>query len=174
VSIIDDFASCDGAISLIDGRDGGWFTFGDEDVSVAPSNPVLDQAPPGGVFDDSACSAWYTAACSEPAYYCDFAGLGFVFFEDESPYDLSGYQGLSIRKEGAEQWIVVHMGEELSFGATLPSTLGTHAVYFYNFVPSGDTPIDALPDWSQVTKIEFTAITPGSSSELAIYDIRLL
>ena len=64
--------------------------------------------------------------------------------------------------------------DELTFGATLPSTLGTHAVYLYDFVPSGETSSSAVPDWSQVTKIEFTAVTPGSSSQLAIYDIRLL
>ncbi|HEU5076720.1 MAG TPA: hypothetical protein VFU02_21165, partial [Polyangiaceae bacterium] len=169
---VDDFSSCDGDVTRVDGRDGYWFTFGDYDVNVAPTTDVGAQTPPSE-FDDPSCAAWYTTGCAETAVYCSFAGLGFVFYDDEAPYDLSSYQALQIQREGDAQWIVVHMSGGLTFGASLPSGLGTDSVYFYTFVPSGDTDIYAIPDWSQVTKIEFTSLTPEASA-FAIYDIRLL
>ncbi len=171
-AIIDDFASCDGDIAPVDGRDGGWFTFGDDDVNVTPTSNVAAQSPPSD-FEDPSCAAWYTTGCGETAVDCTFAGIGFVFFEDESPYDLSAYQALQVRREGDAQWVIAHMSGGLTFGASLATGTGTRTLYFYDFVPSGETDIYALPDWSQVTKIEFTSLTPEASG-FAIYDLRLL
>jgi hypothetical protein len=171
-AIIDNFSSCDGVISRVEGRDGVWFTFGDNGVNVAPAGAVGAQPAPSGFGDQQSCAAWYTTGCVAGETQCNFAGLGFTFRSDESPVSLSGYSGFSLRKEGDEQWVVVHNPGARAFGATLPAGEGTVALYFSDFVPSGDTPISAVPDWTQVSKVEFTTTAPAGSG-FAIWDIRL-
>ncbi len=174
-AIIDNFSSCDGKVSVVAGRDGSWYTFGDDDVNVAPTSGIGAGSAPSGFSDSTSCAAWITAGCESTDTSCSYAGLGVAFKSDEAPVDLSSYDGFTVQMEGDEVWVIVHMTESRAFGTTIPAAAGAQAsrsVHFADLVPSGDTPEDATPDFAAVIKIEFTAVDP-SAFGLAIWDMRM-
>ncbi|HET9956746.1 MAG TPA: hypothetical protein VFQ61_19760 [Polyangiaceae bacterium] len=177
--ILDNFSSCDRFISRVAGRDGGWFTFGDNDVNLTPntsgSAPLPAASSPPSQFSDHSCAAWVTGGCAETADSCAYAGIGFVLRSDGGGYDLSDFEGLQFDYEGGDLWVVVTGAQGRSFGTGIMASNGsrrTRSFAFSELVPSGETPKDAVLDLRGVKQIDFTTITP-SGFGLAIWDIRL-
>lgn len=176
-SIIDNFSSCDGLISVVAGRDGFWYGFGDNDVNVSPNfagGALTNSTPPSG-FSAAPCAAWITGGCTEGALACSFAGIGFTLQASEAGYDLSEYSGFTFDYEGDDTFVIVNLTQGRSFGVNVPASSGARAprtVTFASLDATANNPSGAVLDLTQVTKIEFTTTAPEGFGQ-AIYNVTL-
>jgi hypothetical protein len=176
-SIIDNFSSCDGLISVVAGRDGFWYGFGDNDVNVSPNfagGALTNSTPPSG-FSAAPCAAWITGGCTEGALACSFAGIGFTLQASEAGYDLSEYSGFTFDYEGDDIFVIVNLTQGRSFGVNVAASSGARAprtVTFASLDATANNPSGAVLDLTQVTKIEFTTTAPQGFGQ-AIYNVTL-
>ncbi len=175
-AILDDFASCDGAIARVAGRDGGWYTYGDLDVNLTPNTSGGAEGastPPSG-FEDSSCAAWVTGGCEVGSLDCTFGGIGLTLLTAAAPYDLAGYEGMTFGYEGDDMWVQVLDDNGGVFGVIVDGSAGARAqrtMYFDDLTPNADS-LTNVPDLSAVTDIQFSALAPEAFGQ-AIYDLRL-
>jgi hypothetical protein len=151
--------------------------FGDNDVNLTPNTAggLPATSPPPTSFSSDNCAAWVTGGCPVGALSCGYGGLGFTFLDSEGAYDISAYTGLEFSYEGDDLYVIVHMTGARTFGTHIPGSpgaLGLRQFSFSELMPSGDTPVSAIPDFSAATKVEFTTLTPDAFGQ-AIYSVRL-
>jgi hypothetical protein len=176
--IIDNFSSCNNVISRVAGRDGSWYTFGDNDVNVTPNTQSANPAPavssPPSAFSSGACAAWVTGGCATTADACAYAGNGFTFRADSGPYDVSAYAGVQFDYEGDQLWVAVTTSSGYAFGtiiAASPAARRTRSFNFADLTPAAETPQGTPFDLTRIRQIEFTATKPSGFGQ-AIWDVR--
>lgn len=176
--IIDNFSSCNNVISRVAGRDGGWYTFGDNDVNITPNTQSANPAPavssPPSGFSGGACAAWVTGGCAATADACNFAGNGFTFRSDSGPYDVSAYEGVQFDFEGDQLWVAVTTSSGFAFGTVIAASTGarrTRSFRFADLTPAAETPPGTDFDLTRIRQIEFTSTQPSGFGH-AIWDVR--
>jgi hypothetical protein len=157
---IDDFATCDEAIPLIEGRSGTWGDFGSAAITYS-----VGFGDPGEAFNDHSCAAWMTGG-GEAVTTSDYAGV-FVMLEDSAgiegggPYSLSGHTGIRIAIESVHQLVLqVRTVGDGYFGIVLtPDGLPvtTYDIPF-SYMSVLDHSALSVFDLTQVTQIQVTVV----------------
>jgi hypothetical protein len=157
---IDDFASCDFAIPLIEGRSGTWGDFGSAAITYS-----VGFGDPGEAFNDHSCAAWMTGG-GELVTTSDYAGV-FVMLDDSTgvegggPYSLSGHTGIRIAIESVHQLVLqARTVGDGYFGIVLtPDGLPvtTYDIPF-SYMSALDHSALAVFDLTQVTQIQVTVV----------------
>jgi len=145
VTLIDDFADCDGNIIEVDGRNGVWYNLN----GSASNTMTVGQAPDGWT---PGCGVYLVGNCPS----CEVAGLAVILAA--GTYDLSGYQGISVTFESeATLYVAVKTTNGSSYSYLRSSEVlgtgsgGTRMIYFASMTP--DAGFHGL-NWAQ--EIHFT------------------
>lgn len=168
--LIDDLEDCDSQILPIAGRMGSWFH--DADIGITQSYGYNDPSvgAPMIAWTDTTCAAWTTGT---PMGNLDqtFEHIGFSL-NSGMAYDLSGNIGLQIWIEASSGVQVVLMATSGGpFKATLgaiPGMSNKRSIPFASMLP-----IPSSAQLATVYEVQFAAVDPKSSFDMAIHRVEL-
>lgn len=192
--LLDDFTDGDNSISYLGGRRGVWYTYADSagmgSLTPAPNQPLTPtpNGPSGNYLE------------VRGGGFVEYVGFGFQLNNESGtaplPYDLSPYTGIAFLARGSGAFRV-----GIAIRAVLPVSEGgtclpppPPAASTCNDVHGADFPL--RPEWQQIRvpwaalrqegfgpridfaagqalAVQFDAITPGSSFEIALDDVGL-
>ncbi len=95
--LLDDLEDGDGQAAKINGRDGYWFTFVDQDGSTIEPRGEYKPSPGGANGSKFAGHAWGTMT---PKSNSPYAGVGFALTNPKTPYDFKTAKGIQFWAKG--------------------------------------------------------------------------
>jgi hypothetical protein len=167
-NVIDDFADCNTTVNLIRGRNGGWYAAADVGVNVS----FAVGTPPSG-YSDRQCGAWTNGGpTGNGTTY--WALLGVALKANLGPVDLSGYRGITVALEAQAVDFTIKLLNGGYFTRRLTKTAGLQSfnVDFSSLLPRSDSTM-SVPNWANVTDIQFTVIDPSVGYGFVIHGLTL-
>jgi hypothetical protein len=167
-NVIDDFADCNTAINMIDGRNGSWYASGDTGVNVS----FAVGTPPSG-FSDKQCGAWTTGGPTGSGT-TNFGILGANMTTTDGAVSFAGHTGLQVSLEAQSLDLVLKTTNGGYFTYRLSSTSGaqTFMVPFSSFTARSDSQVPTL-SLTSITDIQFAVIDASVGYGFVVHGVSL-